>query len=149
MQDGNSFRTASAEISVPHKAKLSPDSKHKCQANTGQQGTNNESHDQKLPFLNTQYGGLPGGSVVKNPPSSAGDIGSVSESGRSPEDLLAAHSSVLTWRAPWTEEPGGYSPRGWGRRESAKTERLHSTRFRRFMTQTALPSGKPAYFLMK
>ena len=25
---------------------------------------------------------------------------------------MAAHSSILVWRIPWTEEPGGYSP--WG-----------------------------------
>ena len=23
---------------------------------------------------------------------------------------MAAHSSFLAWRIPWTEEPGGYSP---------------------------------------
>ena len=23
---------------------------------------------------------------------------------------MAAHSSILAWRSPWTEEPGGYSP---------------------------------------
>ena len=26
------------------------------------------------------------------------------------EKGMATHSSVLTWRIPWTEEPGGYSP---------------------------------------
>ena len=35
------------------------------------------------------------------------------------EDLLekgmAAHSSILAWRIPRTEEPGGYSP--WGHKE--------------------------------
>ena len=40
------------------------------------------------------------------------------------EDLLekglATHSSVLAWRIPWTEEPGGYSPRA--RKESDLTE---------------------------
>ena len=25
---------------------------------------------------------------------------------------MATHSSILAWRIPWTEEPGGYSP--WG-----------------------------------
>ena len=25
---------------------------------------------------------------------------------------MATHSSILAWRIPWTEEPGGYSPRG-------------------------------------
>ena len=42
------------------------------------------------------------------------------------EDLLekgtAAHSSILAWRIPWTEEPAGYSP--WGRRELDMAERL-------------------------
>ena len=28
------------------------------------------------------------------------------------EEGMATHSSVLAWRIPWTEEPGGYSPRG-------------------------------------
>ena len=23
---------------------------------------------------------------------------------------MAAHSSILAWEIPWTEEPGGYSP---------------------------------------
>ena len=25
---------------------------------------------------------------------------------------MATHSSILAWRIPWTEEPGGYSPQG-------------------------------------
>ena len=48
--------------------------------------------------------------VVKNPSASAGDVrgvGPIPESGRSPEEGMAAHSSVLVWRIPWTEEPGG------------------------------------------
>ena len=29
------------------------------------------------------------------------------------EEEMATHSSILAWRIPWTEEPGGlYSPRG-------------------------------------
>ena len=28
------------------------------------------------------------------------------------EEGMATHSSILAWRIPWTEEPGGYSP--WG-----------------------------------
>ena len=28
------------------------------------------------------------------------------------EEGVATHSSILAWRIPWTEEPGGYSP--WG-----------------------------------
>ena len=26
------------------------------------------------------------------------------------EKGMATHSSILAWRIPWTEEPGGYSP---------------------------------------
>ena len=36
------------------------------------------------------------------------------------EEEMATHSSILTWRIPWTEEPGGYSPRG--HKESDMTE---------------------------
>ena len=29
------------------------------------------------------------------------------------EKVMATHSSILAWRIPWTEEPGGlYSPSG-------------------------------------
>ena len=34
------------------------------------------------------------------------------------------HSSILAWKTPWTEEPGGlHIP--WGCKESDTTERLH------------------------
>ena len=40
------------------------------------------------------------------------------------EKEMATHSSILAWRIPWTEEPGGLpSPRG--RKELDTTERLH------------------------
>ena len=38
------------------------------------------------------------------------------------EKGMATHTSILAWRIPWTEEPGGYSP--WGLKESDTTERL-------------------------
>ena len=39
----------------------------------------------------------------------------------SQEDGMATHSSILTWRIPWAEEPGRlYSP--WGHKEWDKTE---------------------------
>ena len=28
------------------------------------------------------------------------------------EKEMASHSNILAWEIPWTEEPGGYSPRG-------------------------------------
>ena len=49
--------------------------------------------------------GLPGGSVVKNPPASAGDPGLIPGWGDPLEEETAIHSS-LTWKGPWTEEAG-------------------------------------------
>ena len=43
--------------------------------------------------------------VVKNPTANAGDIRDMGQ-----EDLeegMAKHFSILVWRIPWTEEPGG------------------------------------------
>ena len=54
--------------------------------------------------------GFPGGSVVKNLPANAGDLGDmglIPELERSLEDEMATHSSVLAWRIPGTGEPGG------------------------------------------
>ena len=48
--------------------------------------------------------------MVKNPPANAGDAGnsgSVPLLGRSPGEGNGNHSSVLAWRIPWMEEPGG------------------------------------------
>ena len=36
------------------------------------------------------------------------------------EEGMATHSSVLAWRIPWTEEPGGLHP--WGHKEWDTTE---------------------------
>ena len=36
------------------------------------------------------------------------------------EKGMATHCSILAWRIPWTEEPGGYSP--WVCKESDMTE---------------------------
>ena len=38
------------------------------------------------------------------------------------EKEMATHSSILAWRIPWMEEPGGYSPQGC--KESDMTEWL-------------------------
>ena len=48
--------------------------------------------------------------AVNNPPANAGDLryaGSIPGSEDPLEEGMAAHSSILTWRIPWTEEPGG------------------------------------------
>ena len=38
-------------------------------------------------------------------PGAAGDVDSIPGLGRSLEEEMAAHSSILAWRIPWTEEP--------------------------------------------
>ena len=58
--------------------------------------------------------------MVKNPPTNAGDTGSVPGSGRAPGEEMATHSSILAWRIPWTEEPGGLQ--FMGSQESDTTE---------------------------
>ena len=59
--------------------------------------------------------GFPGGSLVKNPPANARDVidvGSVVGWEDPLEEGMAARSSVLAWRVPWTEEPGGLQSMG-------------------------------------
>ena len=53
--------------------------------------------------------------MVKNPPAKAGDVRdvvSIPGSRRSLEEGLATHFSILAWRIPWTEEPGGLQSTG-------------------------------------
>ena len=48
--------------------------------------------------------------MVKNLPANTGaikDVGLIPGSGKSPGgEGMATHSSILTWRILWTEEPG-------------------------------------------
>ena len=56
--------------------------------------------------------------VVKNLSTDARDIrdvGWIPGSGKSLEESMATHSSVLAWRIPWTEEPGGLQSMGFQR----------------------------------
>ena len=48
-----------------------------------------------------------GSSVVKNPPANAGDMSSPLGQEDPLEKEMATHPSILAWRIPWTEEPGG------------------------------------------
>ena len=55
-------------------------------------------------------GGFPSGSAIKNPPA----MHEMQETWVRPlgqedplEEGMATHSSILAWRIPWTEEPGG------------------------------------------
>ena len=51
--------------------------------------------------------GFPGGSALKNPSASAGDVrDSIPGLGISPGGGMATHPSIVDWRIPWTEDPG-------------------------------------------
>ena len=52
--------------------------------------------------------GFPDASVGNNLLASAGDLGSIPESGRFPGE----GNGSLTWEVPWTEEPGGLYSKG-------------------------------------
>ena len=59
--------------------------------------------------------GFPSGSVVKNLPANAGDArdtGSILGFEDPLEKEMATHSSILAWKIPWTEEPGGLQSMG-------------------------------------
>ena len=46
--------------------------------------------------------------VVKNLPAHAGDMRQGFNPWEDPlEEEMATHSSILAWRIPWTEKPGG------------------------------------------
>ena len=48
--------------------------------------------------------------MVKNPPANTEDLkdaGLIPGLGRSPGGSMATHSSILAWRIPSTEKPGG------------------------------------------
>ena len=46
--------------------------------------------------------GFPCGSVGKESACNVGDLGSIPGLGRSPGEGKGYHSSILTWRIPWT-----------------------------------------------
>ena len=62
--------------------------------------------------------GFPGSSNGKESAFNAGDLGQEDPL----EKGMATHSSILAWKIPRIEEPGGHSP--WGREELDMTEQL-------------------------
>ena len=55
-----------------------------------------------------------GGKVVKNPPATVGnarDMNLILELGRS-RGVGNSNSSIVAWRIPWTEQPGGLQSMG-------------------------------------
>ena len=68
-----------------------------------------------LLFLSNNIRDCPGDSVVRNSP---GNVGDARDLGWIPgledplEKKMATHSSILAWKIPWTEEPGGLQSMG-------------------------------------
>ena len=56
--------------------------------------------------------GFPGGSAGKKSVCNMGDLGSIPGSEDPLEKEMAAHSSILAWGIPGTEEPGGLQSMG-------------------------------------
>ena len=56
-------------------------------------------------YIINMFIGLP--KVAPANAGNAGDVGSIPGLGRSPEEGMATHSSILAWVIPRTEEPGG------------------------------------------
>ena len=56
--------------------------------------------------------GFPGGSDSKESSCDAGDPGSILGQENPLEKGMATQCSILAWRIPWTEEPGGLQSTG-------------------------------------
>ena len=54
----------------------------------------------------------------------AGDLSSIPGSGRSLEKEMVTHSSILAWKIPWTEEPGGLQFIGLQKLDTAEHEHI-------------------------
>ena len=52
-----------------------------------------------------RFKGFTHGSLIKNLPADAGDVGLILGQEDPPEEEMATHSSILAWRIPWTGEP--------------------------------------------
>ena len=59
--------------------------------------------------------GFPGGSDGKESVCNEGDLVRSLGSEDPLEKGMAAHSSILAWETPWTEEPDGLQSVGWQR----------------------------------
>ena len=65
-------------------------------------------------FLSNPWS-FPGSAAGKESACTARDLGSIPGWEDSLEEGMAAHSSILAWRIPWTEEPGRLQSTGFPR----------------------------------
>ena len=72
------------------------ESTYQCRSSIGQRGRGKkQSKSKELSFPKSVF------------PCGLGDSGSIPGSGRSQQKEMATHSSILAWKIPWTQEPGG------------------------------------------
>ena len=72
------------------------ESTYQCRSSIGQRGWGKkQSKSKELSFPKSVF------------PCGLGDSGSIPGSGRSQQKEMATHSSILAWKIPWTQEPGG------------------------------------------
>ena len=69
-------------------------------------------HEYEVKSTNIKRLGFPGGSVVKNLPANAEDMGQSLGQEDPQEKEMATHPSILAWKSPWTKEPGGLQSMG-------------------------------------
>ena len=70
-------------------------------------GEKSQAEKETILYDSTYVMGFLGISVSKESACSAGDTGLIPGSRRTPGEGYATHSSILAWRIPWIEEPGG------------------------------------------
>ena len=107
------------------------------------QGSPHPSPQKKKSTATAQLDFL-GGSDGKESACSAGDLGSSPGQEDPLEKGRVPHASILAWRIPQTEEPGGYSPRG--RKESDTTERL-TQQFLKYLSSCSSSYSGSVYFI--
>ena len=71
----------------------------------------------------------------------SGDLGLIPGLGRTPEERNAIHSSILAWRIPWTEEPGGLQYMG-----SQRVRHDWATKKKNWWVQQMIYKIQPAQF---
>ena len=74
--------------------------------------------------------GFPGGSDAKASACNLGHLGSIPSQEVPLEKKMATHSSILTWKIPWTEESGGLQSKGSQTVRQAKSQTHTHTRFK-------------------
>ena len=85
--------------------------------------------------------GFPGASNSKEFGCSAGVPGLISGLGRSPGEGKATHFSILAWRIPWTEEPGGLQ--FWGLQNQTQLSHSYTHTHTHALLQIPLASRLP------